>query len=74
MNDSTWTWMGGSNAIEQPGIYGEKGNASIENVPGARREAVGWYDSSSQEFWLLGGLGFGNESNTVGSCWHSLHH
>ena len=55
MNDSTWAWMSGDNTCNQPGIYGEKGNASTNNVPGSRSNAVGWFDSSRQEFWFFGG-------------------
>ena len=62
MNDSTWTWISGSNALNQRGVYGEKGNASIENVPGARYGAVGWFDSSKQEVWLFSGYGYSASS------------
>ena len=47
--------MSGSNTTRQLGVYGEKGTPNIANVPGARRYAIGWYDSSRQEFWLFGG-------------------
>jgi len=63
MNDSTWTWISGSDSIDQPGVYGEKGNASSENVPSSRNGAVGWYDSLRQELWLFGGYGYGNDSS-----------
>jgi len=55
VNDSTWTWMSGSNEIDQRGVYGDKGKPSVDNTPGARDSAVGWYDSSTKEFWLFGG-------------------
>ena len=58
MNDSTWTWMGGSNTANQPGFYGEKENGSTTNIPGGRSDAVGWYDSLRQELWLFGGRGY----------------
>jgi len=58
VNDSTWTWMSGSNFTNQPGVYGEKGKASIEYAPGARCCAVGWFDSVRQEFWLFSGEGY----------------
>ena len=77
MNDSTWTWMSGSNRADQKGVYGEKGNASIENVPGSREGAVGWFDSSTQELWLCGGYGHGDgyDSTSVGaSCLTSITH
>jgi len=51
-----WTWVNGSNLIEQPGTYGILGTAASSNVPGARYEAVSWADASG-DFWLFGGLG-----------------
>ena len=62
MNDSTWTWISGSNTVNQPGVYIEIGYASVNNIPGARYSAVTWYDSSRKEVWLFGGSGFGNTS------------
>ena len=55
VNDSTWTWMGGSNTINDPGVYGDQGDANPTNWPCSRAYAVGWYDSSTQELWLFGG-------------------
>lgn len=52
-----WTWMGGSDLINQPGVYGTQGVASSANIPGARRLAVGWVDQTGN-FWLFGGEGF----------------
>jgi N-acetylneuraminic acid mutarotase len=51
-----WTWMGGSNLPNEPGVYGTQGVASASNVPGARFPGASWTDSSGN-FWLLGGLG-----------------
>ena len=58
MNDSTWTWISGNDTANQIGVYGEKGKASTDYLPGARSGAVGWYDSLRQEFWLFGGYGY----------------
>jgi len=66
VNDSTWTWVSGSNTINQPGIYGEKGISSRDNHPGARRYALGWYDGLNQEFWLFSGQGYGNSTTNEG--------
>jgi len=55
MNDSTWAWISGSNETNEEGVYGEKGVPDTNNVPGARSNAVGWYDSLRQELWLFGG-------------------
>jgi hypothetical protein len=51
---SEWTWMGGSNAVNQPGTYGNEGTAAPSNIPGARYGAAGWADTSGN-LWLLGG-------------------
>lgn len=52
-----WTWMGGSNKVDAAGIYGALGKPSRANVPGARRGAVTWKDSSGN-VWLFGGFGY----------------
>lgn len=53
---SEWTWVGGSNVPEQPGVYGSRGVPSPANVPGARYNAASWTDAAGN-FWLFGGLG-----------------
>jgi N-acetylneuraminic acid mutarotase len=57
-----WTWVSGGNTINQSGIYGTKGTAAPANVPGARRGAVSWVDSSDN-LWLFGGYGYGSAGN-----------
>ena len=49
-----WTWVSGSNARNQAGIYGTQGTSDPANVPGARYGAVSWIDSNGK-FWLFGG-------------------
>ena len=49
-----WTWIGGSNTANAPGVYGAKGIAAAGNVPGARRTAATWMDSGGN-VWLFGG-------------------
>jgi len=51
-----WTWVSGSNTVDQLGVYGTKGAAAFSNVPGARSDAVSWLDSSGK-LWLFGGFG-----------------
>lgn len=51
-----WTWMGGSNQVNQPATYGTKGIAAPGNVPGARWAAISWIDPAGN-FWLFGGFG-----------------
>jgi len=52
-----WVWMGGSNTLNQNGIYGTLGVASADNVPGARSNSVTWVDRAGN-FWIFGGFGF----------------
>jgi N-acetylneuraminic acid mutarotase len=49
-----WTWMSGSNVVDQPGSYGTQGTASSTNVPGSRLESLAWADTSGN-LWLFGG-------------------
>jgi N-acetylneuraminic acid mutarotase len=51
-----WTWMGGTNAYNQLGIYGTQGVAALGNIPGGRTSATTWTDAAGN-FWLFGGLG-----------------
>ncbi len=51
-----WTWMGGSNTVFQPGVYGTLGGFAAGNIPGGRLGAVSWTDKSGH-FWLFGGIG-----------------
>lgn len=52
-----WTWVGGTNTYNQPGVYGTKGVASSSNVPAPRMDAVSWTDNAGN-FWLFGGSGY----------------
>jgi hypothetical protein len=65
-----WTWLSGSNDIDQLGTYGTKGTASSSNVPGARYAATGWVDAHDRLF-LFGG--YGNDSvngwGSLGDLW-----
>lgn len=50
-----WTWMGGSDVINQKGVYGQKGIGAASNVPGARFAAYNWLDTSGN-LWIFGGV------------------
>jgi len=41
-------------AVALPGIYGTLGSPASGNMPGARKNAATWTDSSGN-FWLFGG-------------------
>jgi N-acetylneuraminic acid mutarotase len=51
-----WTWVGGSNVVNQLGVYGTQGIAAANNIPGARQYGVTWTDSSGNA-WIFGGNG-----------------
>lgn len=55
-SNNQWTWIGGNKTVNNTGIYGERGIASAENLPGAREDAVTWVDAQGN-LWLFGGLG-----------------
>jgi N-acetylneuraminic acid mutarotase len=50
-----WTWMGGSNAVYQPGIYESLG---MPGDPGGRDSAASWTDNAGN-LWIFGGSDFG---------------
>jgi hypothetical protein len=56
-SNGEWTWMSGSNVLNQTGTYGAEGTPAPGNVPGARDSAVSWIDASGN-LWLFGGYGY----------------
>jgi N-acetylneuraminic acid mutarotase len=60
-----WTWVSGSDTPNAVGVYGTQGVASANNVPGSRKSAVSWLDSSGN-LWLFGGLGLASTRPTTG--------
>jgi len=62
----TWTWMSGSNLIDQNGTYGTLGTPSASNTPGGRQGKMSWKDAAGN-FWLFGGTGFDAASTTSGA-------
>ena len=49
-----WSWVGGSNAGDQGGIYGTLGTPSPANIPGSRHAAASWTDADGN-LWLFAG-------------------
>jgi len=49
-----WTWVGGSNVVNQSATYGTQGTPASGNNPGARNGGTSWVDASGN-FWLFGG-------------------
>ena len=57
-----WTWMGGSNVVNGPPVYGTQGTAAANNIPGARVDGIAWTDASGNA-WLFGGSGYSAPSS-----------
>jgi hypothetical protein len=63
-----WSWMGGGDLVglpngDLPGTYGTLGVPAAGNIPASRWAAATWTDATGN-FWLLGGLQTGFESDT----------
>ena len=65
-----WTWVSGSDQINQSGVYGTLGLPDVANIPGARVSNVSWIEDSGK-FWLYGGFGYneGSSSILLGDLW-----
>ncbi|WP_317897986.1 kelch repeat-containing protein [Aurantibacillus circumpalustris] len=57
-----YTWMKGSNTVDQSGLYGTLGVPASTNNPGSRDGACQWKDASGN-FWLFGGYGYDAAGN-----------
>ena len=53
-NTNQWTSVNGPTS---GAVYGSKGIGSSSNIPGGRRNAIGWKDAGAN-FWLMGGQNF----------------
>jgi len=58
VNESIWTWVSGTSTLSSPAVYGEKGVADINNLPGPLHNPFAWFDESQQELSLFGGMFF----------------
>ncbi len=56
-----WTWMKGSNAVDQIGVYGTMGISAPANSPGGRRYNAAWI-STNDDFWIFGSYGYPNNN------------
>jgi hypothetical protein len=63
-SNGLWTWVGGSNSINQAGSYGAIGISAASNAPPARDTAASWNDSNGN-LWLYGGHYFDSTSQQI---------
>jgi environmental stress-induced protein Ves len=58
-NAGEWTWVSGSNGVDQDGAYGSKGVGGLSpaTFPGSRYLATSWTDTNGN-LWLFGGFGY----------------
>lgn len=61
-DSNQWTWESGSFMPNAMGNYGSKGVAASSNMPGARRDGIGWIDANGN-LWVFGGAGNGATTN-----------
>ncbi|HYV94302.1 MAG TPA: kelch repeat-containing protein [Chitinophagales bacterium] len=62
-----WTWVSGSNTINQNGVYGIQGVADTANNPGCRHETSATWVSDDNSLWFFGGTG-----HNPGIFWNDL--
>lgn len=53
-----WTWLSGSDAINQKGIYGTQGVTSDQNRPSARFGHSMVMDPTGKRIFVFGGYGY----------------
>jgi N-acetylneuraminic acid mutarotase len=63
-----WTWMGGSDVVGQPGVYGTLGTPAVGNIPGNRHSTSSWTDSNGN-FWLFGGFTYSCGGYFLNELW-----
>lgn len=65
-----WTWVSGSNAMNDAGHYGSQGLGDVANSPPTRFGAVSWLEASTGKLWLFGGGNLvGGAANALNDVW-----
>jgi Galactose oxidase, central domain len=67
-SNGQWTWVAGSNQINQDGIYGTVGTPG--GGPGGRQAMVSWLDNAGN-FWIFGGYNLSGlgQPNSFNDLW-----
>ena len=65
-----WTWVSGSTQPGASGVYGTQGVLSSSNIPGARKDSIGWFDATGY-LWIFGGsnTGANNIARNLNDLW-----
>jgi hypothetical protein len=67
ISTNIWTWMKGTQAWNDPGVYGALGIEDSANTPGARGSYTRWKGNDGN-LWLFGGLIY-NSQNSYNDLW-----
>lgn len=65
-SNNQWTWVSGTNTLNANGVYGQKGVASVSNIPGGRISSSAWMDQLGS-FWIYGGV---DNSGSFNDLWN----
>lgn len=57
----TWTWISGSNKLNQKAVYGIRGKPDEKNIPGSRHSSYTWMDIENQKLSMFGGYGYSED-------------
>ncbi len=65
-----WTWVSGSDTVDQTGVHRAKSGDAAIIVPGARSSSASWRDSAGN-LWLFGGVGHasGGRAGYLNDLW-----
>lgn len=64
-----WTWIKGSDTINNPGVYGIIGIENLLNHPGARYETNATWTDNNNNLWLFGGKEINPLHGVFGDLW-----
>ena len=64
VSNKSWTWVGGSNLINESGEYGVQGIPSTDNLPPSRYGSSSWTDNNG-DLWLFAGSAITGSENDL---------
>jgi hypothetical protein len=60
LGTNEWTWVSGTDTINDPGLYKSKCVSSVDRIPSGRVETRGCWKDLNGNFWLFGGGSYYN--------------